>query len=71
MKELTIGQQKILQDLNDYWTYAKNSDVRKKWLNQYQSNLKYYCGQHWDEKVLEEIDVKMKNFIEVEINREI
>ena len=56
MKELTIGQQKILQDLNDYWTYAKNSDVRKKWLNQYQSNLKYYCGQHWDEKVLEEIE---------------
>lgn len=56
MIELTIGQQKILQDLNDYWTYASESDLRKKWLIQYNNNLKYYCGEQWSEDVLQTLE---------------
>lgn len=54
--ELTLGQQKILQDLNDYWDYARNSGLRQKWLNQYLANLKNYCGDQWSEEVLQKIE---------------
>ncbi len=56
MKELTIGQQKILQDLNDYWDYARNSDLRKAWLTQYNDNLKHYCGDQWSQDVLQTLE---------------
>ncbi|MEA0970374.1 hypothetical protein Megvenef_00333 [Candidatus Megaera venefica] len=54
--ELNIGQQKILQDLNDYWDYTRNSNLRKKWLDQYLNNLKYYCGDQWSQEVLQKLE---------------
>ena len=35
MKKQTIGKQKALKDLQDYYEYASNSSVRQQWLNQY------------------------------------
>lgn len=46
-KRQTIGQQKALKDLQDYYEYASNSQVRQKWLNQYLINLNFYRGNQW------------------------
>lgn len=46
-KKQTIGQQKALRDLQDYYEYASNSQVRQKWLNQYLINLNFYRGNQW------------------------
>jgi hypothetical protein len=54
--ELNIGQQKILQDLNDYWDYARDSELRRKWLIQYDDNLKHYCGDQWSQDVLQTLE---------------
>lgn len=52
----TIGQQKTLQELNDYFDYARNWEVRKKWLQANQLNLKYYYGDQWSEAHRKELE---------------
>jgi hypothetical protein len=47
MKKQTIGKQKALKDLQDYYEYASNSSVRQQWLNQYLINLSFYRGNQW------------------------
>jgi hypothetical protein len=54
--EMSIGQRKILQDLNDYWDYARNNRLRQKWLDRYRRNLRFYCGEHWDTSVLTHLE---------------
>lgn len=50
--KLTTGQKKALQDLQDYYEYAKNSTLREEWLDRYQTNLSFYGGEQWlDESV--------------------
>lgn len=56
MKELTIGQKKVLQELKDYYDYARSSEVRKRWELQYQQNLKYYYGDQWTEELIKEFE---------------
>lgn len=55
MQEPTIGKKKALQDLHDYWDYAKDSQVRKLWRLQYDKNLKIYRGEQWEDHVLDQL----------------
>lgn len=59
MKELTVGQKKVLQELTDYYDYARSSSVRQIWLQNYYNNLKFYYGDQWSEELKQEFeDVK-------------
>jgi hypothetical protein len=56
MKKQTIGKQKALKDLQDYYEYANNSAVRQQWLNQYLINLSFYRGNQWlDPNILKDM----------------
>lgn len=52
----TIGQQKVLQELQNYYQYAANNDVRKKWFEQHIESLRVYYGEQWDKKMREDIE---------------
>lgn len=52
VKTPSIGKQKALKDLQDYYKYTRTSSVRQKWLNQYLVNLSYYRGNQWLEPEL-------------------
>lgn len=56
MKELTIGQKKVLQELTDYYDYARSSEVRRRWEYQYQQNLRYYYGDQWSSELKQEFE---------------
>ncbi len=59
MKELTVGQKKVLQELTDYYDYARSSAVRRMWALNYYQNLKYYYGDQWSDELKKEFeDVK-------------
>ena len=47
MKKQTIGKQKALKDLQDYYEYASNSSVRQQWLNQHLINSSFDRGNQW------------------------
>jgi hypothetical protein len=47
MKQQTIGKQKALKDIQDYFKYSSNSLIRQAWLNQYLINLSFYRGKQW------------------------
>ena len=56
MKKQTIGKQKALKDLQDYYEYASNSSIRQQWLNQYLINLSFYRGNQWlDSHILKDM----------------
>lgn len=56
MKKQTIGKQKALKDLQDYYEYANNSAVRQQWHNQYLINLSFYRGNQWlDPNILKDM----------------
>lgn len=60
----TIGQQKTLQELTDYYDYARNSEVRKRWRQQYELNLKFYYGDQWNDELKQEFaDVGAMPFV--------
>lgn len=67
MKELSVGQQKVLQELQDYFQYSVNSDMRKKWLYKYEENLRFYYGEHWTE--IEEKEIRETGARPYVINR--
>lgn len=55
--QLSIGQRKVLQDMQEYFEYAKDSQVRKDWAKLEERNSKYYYDQQWqDEKLRKEIE---------------
>lgn len=54
MREQTIGQKKVLQELQDFFEYARSSEVRRKWALQYDINLKYYYGDQWSDALKQE-----------------
>lgn len=56
MKELTIGQQKVLREITDYYDYARSSEVRRLWWLHYDQNLKYYYGDQWSEDLKKEFE---------------
>ena len=66
MTELTIGQRKVLQDMQDYFEYAKNSQIRKDWAKLEERNSKYYYDQQWQseelKKEIESIGGQTKTF---------
>lgn len=47
MSNLNIGKAQLLQELKDYFQYALNSEVRKKWRTKYDENLRFYYGDQW------------------------
>lgn len=56
MKKQTIGRQKALKDLQDYYEYSKNSGIRQQWLNQYLVNSSFYRGRQWlDSNILKDM----------------
>jgi hypothetical protein len=67
MKEQTIGQRKVLQELQDFYEYARSSEVRKKWALQYDINLKFYYGDQWSDELKSEF--KEIGVMPITINR--
>ena len=56
MQKTTIGKQKALKDLQDYFEYAKNSVEWQQWINQALINLNHYRGnQPLDNAMLKEM----------------
>lgn len=56
MKELTLGQKKVLQELNNYYEYARSSEIRRRWQFQYEQNLRYYYGDQWSPELIKEFE---------------
>ena len=50
MYKQNIGKAGALQDLQDFYDYARNSNIRRKWYLQYIENLKYYRGDQWSDE---------------------
>lgn len=56
MIQHTTGQLKKLQELQDYWDYARNSEMRKTWSAAYIRNLRFHYGDQWSEELKREFE---------------
>lgn len=51
----TVGQQKVLEEIKSYYEYARDSELRSRFMSQAKEDLDLYYGRHWTDKQVKDL----------------